>query len=86
MQKNPLYGMPLALNVRTIIAAHKTGEELTISRITEKLTEQHPTSDRQALMRRVRRCIATLAQSGLIKTTEGKTPDHRLPYIIILTT
>lgn len=86
MCKNPLYGLPLLLNVQSIIAAHKTGEELTISRIADKLLDDYITHDRAALTRRVRRCIATLVQSGMIKISEGKTPDHRLPYIIIITT
>lgn len=88
IKAHPLYGRSLIVNITTIIAKHgKAGGELTISIICTKLITQFPDAkiDLKALNKRVRGAINALSQSATIKTEIKKTPDHKLPYIIILT-
>lgn len=83
---HPLYGRCLIVNITAIIANHNTAAELTISVICQQLTAKYPDPkiDRKALNKRVRSSVNSLAQSKIITTEIRKTPDHKLPYIIII--
>jgi hypothetical protein len=86
-QAHPLYGYSLIVNITTVIAQSNTGGELTISAICDQLITKFPQNkiDRKALARRIRDAVNTLAHSKTINTQLKQTPQHRLPYIIILT-
>lgn len=79
---HPLYGKPLVVNISDVINNYK-GDELTISQICCQLIIRFPGENKKTLARRVRSCINSMAQSQLIKTRIAKTPDHKLPYLII---
>ena len=83
-QAHPLYGKPLVVNISAVINDHTGKQELTVSLICEKLIRKFPEANKKSLARRVRSCINSLSQSNTIQTKIGQTPDHRLPYIIII--